>query len=157
MPAVRYPLRHPCQPWLWECLCPGRPAGPAASPRTSAAFCPTRKCRRPPCKPPHSPPAPQLPKLGWTYLPAGRRHLHGHCNSSHQGRLTYRKQEEIVTEKRCETGFYRRVAHAVVIGRGYGSGERPRNVSYATFFAFSYFPVQFRSFTVVPEPIEETT
>ena len=34
--------------------------------------------------------------------------------------------------KCCETGFYRRVAHAVVIGCGYGSGERPRKVSSCT-------------------------
>ena len=34
--------------------------------------------------------------------------------------------------KRSETGFYRRVAHAVVIGRGYGSGEEPRTVSSGT-------------------------
>lgn len=39
-----------------------------------------------------------------------------------------RKQEELVATKRAELGFYRRTGHVAVIGRGYGSGERPRKM-----------------------------
>lgn len=101
------------------------PATPPTAPPSASAFVRSAGQRGRLARPPAlSEPGPA------GHSPAGGRHLHGRrlrqetTTTAH----TDSEQEEIVTPRRAEPGFYRRVTRAVVIGRGYGSGERPRKV-----------------------------